>query len=106
MADDNNTEEDISSFFTPRISLQRFNSSMEYYFNQLEEPERGQAKNNYNVTFAHAGLRRPLENFEGFPDSISGAILLGFDWGATDEGYAYWQSICLKYIMGKKERLT
>lgn len=49
------------------------------WFQELPEPQRNMAMNNYN-----------LKDDSFYATTLSSAIAEGFVWGATDEGHIYW----------------
>ncbi len=51
------------------------------FFEQLREPERSQAIENYD------------ENRYGIPSKLNNALTNGFDWGKSKQGYKYWNDI-------------
>ena len=59
---------------------ERYTATMKF-FEQLREPERSEAIENYN------------ESHYGIPLSLSNALLNGFSWGDSAQGYAYWDKI-------------
>ena len=51
------------------------------FFEQLKEPERSEAIENYDETYSCV------------PDTITEAISHGFDWAKSKQGYKYWNNI-------------
>lgn len=59
---------------------ERYLATMKF-FNELKEPERSQAIENYD------------ENRYGIPSKLNNALTNGFDWGKSKQGYKYWNDI-------------
>ena len=58
------------------------------FYDQMEEPERSEAKENYDYQCA---------KIESVPTDIYPAICLGFSWNETKQCYEYWSIINNKY---------
>ena len=58
------------------------------FYDQMEEPERSEAKENYDYQCA---------KIESVPTDIYPAICLGFNWNETKQCYEYWSIINNKY---------
>ena len=58
------------------------------FYDQMEEPERSEAKENYDYQCA---------KIESVPTDIYTAICLGFSWNETKQCYEYWSIINNKY---------
>ena len=105
-----NEEENIDDFFKPKnlnsrqekyekefeaecqeifnMSIDKLKSIYFSFYDQMNEPEKSQAKNNFNI-------EAPMSN--DIPKSISDAIGCGFYWFETPEGNKYWNIIFVKY---------
>lgn len=59
---------------------ERYLATMKF-FNELKEPERSEAIENYD------------ENRYGIPSKLNNALTNGFDWGKSKQGYKYWNDI-------------
>ena len=88
-------EESIDDFFKPKNLKSREekyeNKIRDIYFSffdQMNEPERTQAKKNFNIKFA---------SFWDMPTTICNAINSGFEWINTPEIPDYWGRVYKKY---------
>ncbi len=52
-------------------------------YDELPEPYRTQAKDNWNYEFTE----------ERFPDDLEGAVIFGFDWEESPQGEDYWNDV-------------
>ena len=71
------------------MSIDKFKNIYFSFFDQMDEPEKTKAKNNFDVTHA---INYPE------PRKISDAIFSGFQWGKTPEGWPHWKKIWMKLI--------
>jgi len=73
------------------ISIGRLKSIYFSFYAKMDEPERSQAKNNFDIKY-------PLQySVIGFPKTISYAIYFGFGWYNASEEWDYWMKIYNKY---------
>jgi len=85
-------EEDIRNECQEKfhMSIDELKSVFFSLYNQLPEPERSKAKNNFDIKFL-------IEYATGIQKTISFAIRFGFKWDETFEGFDYWDTLWEKY---------